>query len=147
MTKLEQNLIDAIYQTVSHDVSQADVFAIFGVDIGAGYSGYSAELFVKQGSEYINVPDMFGFPDWNDVIGTLIKPLRAIYDNQQKFEYLIIGHDEHGNFKFTYETESDNDPDMTIIDRYVIWEYDEFGIGDRTKLLDKNVLDKYRPLN
>lgn len=147
MTDLEQNLIDTIYQTVSRDVPQADVFAILSADIGAGYSSYFANMFIKQGSEYVDVPKAIGFPDWGDVIGTFAKPLRAIYDNQQKFEYLIIGHDEHGNFEFTYEINSENDADMTLFDRVIVWKYDEFGMGNREEPLYAEILNKYRPLN
>lgn len=146
MTKLEQNLINVIYQSLGIDTS-SNAHAIFNIGVDEQFSGYSGEIFMYNGSEYQNVIDIIGRTNWTNVFALLTEPLRAIYDQQQQFVYLIVSYDDDGDFKFTYENFEHSNANMTISNRFIVWEYDEFGIGDRTKSLDKRVLDKYRPLN
>lgn len=155
MTNLEQNLMNTIRQTLTHDTPDANVYAIFNVSTDDYFSAYSAEIFVKTGSDIQDTQKLIEPAQWQSLLGVLSEPLQAIYDNQQHFDYLIVGHDEHGQFTFKYE----NNVDMTLFERFVVWEYDEFGIGRRKAPLIKlnfgkramplrtSVLDKYRPVN
>lgn len=146
MTKLEQNLIDTIYQLLEPDTPISDVYAIFNIGVDEQFSGYSGEIFIRHDATYQNCAEVIGSKAWFAFLDIVSEPLRAIYDQQQPFNYVIVGHDANGNFKFTYET-SDYDDGLTLLDRFILWEYDELGIGSRTSLRRGRVINKYRPLN
>lgn len=146
MTKLEQNLIDVIYRLLEPETPASDVYAIFSVDIGNGHSSYSGEVFVQNDTSRQDAADVIGEQNWFAFLDVVSEPLRAIYDKQQQFVYLIIEHDNDGNFKFTYENMEHVNSDMTLSNRFIVWEYDEFGIGDRNIPLYNRVLNEYRPV-
>ena len=147
MTNLELNLIDVIYRLLEPETPASDVYAIFSIDVGNGYSSCSGEVFVQNETSRQNAVDVIGEQNWFAFLDIVSEPLRAIYDKQQQFVYIIVGHDDTGDFKFTYEDVGHVNADMTLSNRFIVWEYDEFDIGDRNIPLYKRVLDKYRPLN
>ena len=96
-------------------------------------------MFIEVDGKYqklsSEVPDKL----WFQFLKVIRKPLVDIYNHQQKFWYVLVS-DIDGNVTFTYENEYNSY-------RFELWEYDEFGVGDRSIPVYKRILDEYRPLN
>lgn len=99
-------------------------------------------MFIEIDGQYQKLDNELPNRLWFQFLEVIRKPLVNIYNHQQKFWYLLVS-DVNGNITFTYEN---IEPDFSH-DRFILWEYDEFGIGSRTSLRRGRVINKYRPLN
>lgn len=139
MIKLEKNLIDIISENLG--IHPENFRGIFNIEIFGNQVACSSEIFVLQNGEYMNVQSQMTSEQWFSFLKNISDPLVQIYKNQE-FAYLMF---KTSSIKpdFTYEKNNS----ITISNRFILWEYDEFGIGNRGIPLYSRVLDEYRPLN
>lgn len=140
MLKHEELLVNEILDKLN--IESQGFKAIFNIEIANNQTACSAEIFVQQGIEYNDIQKNISDKKWFDFLQSISNLLIRIYKNHQKFTYLTISYSADNNYKINYEA---NDS-ISISNRFVLWEYDEFNIGDRNIPIYKRILDEYRPL-
>lgn len=146
MTELEELLHDSVNAWLTNTLVGVDGLnkkCVFYLNPNGGTIGTSADMFIEINGQYRKLNSEIPSQQWFRLLEVICKPRVDIYNHQQKFWYLLVS-DVDGNITFTYE---DNHLIEFPEDRFIVWEYDEFGINDRTSKSRARVLDEYRPLN
>lgn len=143
MTELEFQLYNKIIQIIKRVYTKniTEIKSIFEINPNEGTILTSAKIYIKDESKIHNIQDLFSDKEWFGVLGDITDPLLNIYNSQNKFVYLTMNIKPGTKTIMKYEPESEYNQY-----RFVLWEYDEFGIGDRNIPIYKRILDKYRPL-
>lgn len=145
MTELEETLYSSVNTWLTDTIGNTDDLnkkCIFYLNPNGGTIATSASMFIKVDGQYQKLESELPVKLWFQFLGVIQKPLVDIYNHQQKFWYLQVS-DVDGNISFTYE----DNLIKSWAERFIVWEYDEFGINDRTSKSRARILDEYRPLN
>lgn len=145
MTELEESLYNSVNTWLTDTLTGVDGLnkkCIFYLNPNGGTIATEASMFIEVDGQYQKLDNEVPDKLWFQFLKVIRKPLVDIYNHQQNFWYVLVS-DVDGDITFTYEN---IEPDFSH-DRFIVWEYDEFGINDRTSKSRADVLNEYRPVN